>query len=241
MKNNFFIVSLIALLLAGCGTGSLPQSNGNEGANEESSVNENSDQNTETNEQEEAEEETAEVNEESVKRSDEGFNRYRSPENAVKTFSQDEFTITHEVVDQNQEFVQEEVKFGDVVTQTIYQWDEEGFSVVYSEENPENQDSLIEEFQPVESPKEVMTLSPSASSEQGEWSVVSTSEEVTVPYGSFSEVVQIKMVISSETSGRETETVRYYAPEIGLIKEVIEVKGENGYTVSTELKEVSGL
>ncbi|KIL43012.1 hypothetical protein [Jeotgalibacillus campisalis] len=235
MKNNLFIISIAALMLAGCGTGTLPQSNGNSESSNESSVNEDSVENADAVEKEESAVET----EESVVYSQEGFNLYRSPENAVKTFSQDEFTITHEVIDQNKEFVQEEVKFGDVVSHTIYQWNEDGFSVVYTEENPKNQESLIEEFEPVESPKEEMTLAASANSEKEEWNVVSTTDEVTVPYGSFSDVVQIQMTVSSETSGRQTETTRFFAPEVGLIKEVIEVEGENGYTVSTELEEIS--
>ncbi|MGD7043311.1 hypothetical protein [Jeotgalibacillus proteolyticus] len=230
MNKNILLLLIFSLALAGCGTGTVSEGSAN-GESSEETVNE---QVKESETEIPAEETGTEKEVDNV-----DFNQYRSPVKTVKTFSQDEFTITHEITDQNGDYVQELVKFGDVSTLSIYEWNERGYSLVYSEENPQSQESLIEEFETVESPKEIVSISNKGEGGNLEWEMVASNEEVTVPYGSFKGVILMKKTITSETTGQKTITSRYFASEMGLIKEVTEIDGENGYTIVTELESIT--
>jgi hypothetical protein len=52
------------------------------------------------------------------------------------------------------------------------------------------------------------------------------------------EKVYLLEKITDEVQGADTIYTRYYAPGIGLVKETLEVTGENGYTGQMELASV---
>lgn len=238
MKRLLFLFAALTLLLTACGTGStIPEtSNGESGETIEPSTNE-----PEAEAEQKEEKDTAGTEEQAAASEQEpiNLNDYRPSKDEIRTYVQDDFQITYEVVDQNDQYVQESVKFGDISSQHIYQWNEEGFSIVYSEENPQDEGSIIENFKPVESPKEAVSINSQGDGESGKWDVTALEEELSVPYDTFHDVLMAKKTVTSETSGQKTSTTRYFARNIGLIKEVIEVDGENGYMITTELEEIT--
>ncbi|TDL32609.1 hypothetical protein E2R51_07950 [Jeotgalibacillus sp. S-D1] len=241
MKRLLFLFAALSLLLAACGIGSNISETSNGEVSEETTEPSANEAEVET--QEQVEEKETEVAEEQATASGQeeiNLNDYRPATDKIRTYVQDEFQITYEVVDQNDQYVQESVKFGDVSSQHVYQWGKEGFSIVYSEENPQNESSIIEDFKPAESPKEAVSIKSQGTGESDKWDMTVLEEELSVPYDTFrDDVIMMKKTVTSETSGQKTSTIRYYARDVGLVKEVIEVDGENGYTITTELEEIT--
>ncbi|KIL49881.1 hypothetical protein [Jeotgalibacillus soli] len=242
MKVKLFMLFLIIGLLAGCGAGNVTSSVNGEGENANPAGSEETAETAdavqeETNETVESSEEEQVL----VENEQNGFKKYRAPSNVTKVFKQDEFEIYHDIIDQNENFVQELTRFGDAVTLNIFKWTEEEMSNVYKEENPQSTQSMISNFQTVESPSDAMSLTRTGMGDGPEWEVIAQNEEITVPYAAYTEVLVMKQTISSEASDQKTVTTRYYAPNVGLIKETIETDGENATVINTELSNITEL
>ncbi|WP_409252037.1 hypothetical protein V1502_18390 [Bacillus sp. SCS-153A] len=157
-----------------------------------------------------------------------------------KTFIQnDEFTLTETIVDMNDEYLQRVFQLGDMVTLQVLKWDNEVIQVVYEQSNPDSpEESILDDFAPNKEEQPMADSNRSLGDPSG-WKLVSDNETVTVPYKTFEGVYSVRSKIS-EGNTNTIHTV-YFAPGIGMIKEVFEETGDDGYTVESVLENVESL
>jgi hypothetical protein len=157
-----------------------------------------------------------------------------------KVFNQnDEFTLTETIVDMNDEYLQRVFQIGDMVTLQVLKWDNEVIQVVYEQSNPEKpEQSILDEFSHNKEMQPMADIN-RAEDEPSEWKLVSKEETVTVPYKTFEGVYSVRSKIS-EGNANTIHTI-YFAPGIGMIKEIFEETGDDGYTVESVLEEVKPL
>ncbi|AJD92278.1 hypothetical protein JMA_29610 [Jeotgalibacillus malaysiensis] len=179
-----------------------------------------------------AEEEAAE--EPSEEQTGLDLSAYQPEKGSIRVFVQDDFEIERETVDVKGDLVQEKITFGDIKSLKVYKWTAQEISTLYSEENPADEGSILDEFEAVDAPQDIQ----SAGTEESGWVLASESETLSLPYGELEEVVVFTQTLVSETTDQETVFTNYYAKGLGLVKEVIEVTGENGYSTVSELSEV---
>ena len=165
-----------------------------------------------------------------VKNKQGNLKHYRPQVGTIRTYTNaGEEIYTHEIVSENDEYIQQTVYLSGAPTTQIYRWTDDEIALVYEiagNQPPE----LLDEFIPFDTAEMIMN-----SSGQAEWSILEKNTIVTVPAGTFSNVVVVKK-ITDEVEGAETIYTRYYAPSIGLIKETYEVTGKNGYKDEANLE-----
>ena len=71
---------------------------------------------------------------------------------------------------------------------------------------------------------------------QADWEMINTLEELDVNGTVYSNVLVVKKEVE-EIEGEISTYFRYYAPGKGLIKETVEVSGEDNYTSEVYLSE----
>ncbi|MGD7023385.1 hypothetical protein ACQCVK_12365 [Rossellomorea vietnamensis] len=153
-----------------------------------------------------------------------GLLMYRPEGSEVRVFKEnDQQVFTEEVIAQNEEYVQMVVTLGGSMTTEIYRWTEDELALVYQEyTDPEQPEAgLLEGFEP-STDTEVLF------GESADWELISEDEALTVNGKTYENVKQIKKV-TDEVVGSDTIIVRYYAPGYGMVKEEMEVTGDNGY------------
>lgn len=165
-----------------------------------------------------------------VKNKQGNLKHYRPQVGTIRTYTNaGEEIYTHEIVSENDEYIQQTVYLSGAPTTQIYRWTDDEIALVYEiagNQPPE----LLDEFIPFETPEMMMN-----NNGQSEWLILEKNNTVTVPAGTFSNVITIKK-ITAEVEGAETIYTRYYAPSMGLIKETYEVTGDTGYKDEANLE-----
>ena len=159
---------------------------------------------------------------------------YRPKVGSKKTFTENgEAVFTEEIIAANDEYVQALLQLGDNVTTQIYRWTKDEISLIYEEFNLDNpRQDLLNSFEPT---GRYEILVNNDTNQQTDWKLVSKEGQEAVPAGNFTKVITIEKT-TDEVVNEETKYTRYYAPEQGLIKEIYDVTGENGYSFISELE-----
>ncbi|WP_281658685.1 hypothetical protein [Halobacillus sp. Cin3] len=159
-----------------------------------------------------------------------GLKAYMPKGPMTKTFTQNEdYKVKHEVVDVNDRFVQQIVTFGDMVTLQILEFTEGRIAVVYQESNPEDTSSQLESFEA----HETIDVLVDATGGSANFQILDEAQTTATPYGEFDNVFVVQ-----RTSDSKVTSMYHYAPDYGLIREKVEDKGDNGYTMTSELTEI---
>ncbi|MBX0357759.1 hypothetical protein [Halobacillus sp. Nhm2S1] len=167
-----------------------------------------------------------------------GLKAYMPKEPMTKTFMQnDEFEAVYEVVDIQGDYVQQVITFGDMITLQVLEWTEGTVSVVYEEFNPEETASMLDGFEPVETVNVLMDVTQSSQSDSS-FKLIDENQTTSTPVRDFENVLVVQKIEKADSSGAEVRSTFHYAPDYGLIKEKVEDKGENGYTMNSELIDI---
>lgn len=137
----------------------------------------------------------------------------------------------HEIVAENEEFVQIIVSLSGASTTQIYRWTDNEITLIHEAAGRQSPE-LIEAFVPMEFPEILFHFNG-----QAEWKMIEENQTITVPNGTFTNVIAIQKV-TDEVARADTIYTRYFAPGMGLIKETYEVTGENGYKDEANLDKV---
>ncbi|TYS12941.1 hypothetical protein FZC78_22780 [Rossellomorea vietnamensis] len=149
---------------------------------------------------------------------------YRPEGSEVRIFKEnDQQVFTEEIIAQDEEYVQMVVTLGGSMTTEIYHWSEDEVALVYQEyTDPDQPDAnLLQGFEPSTDTEVIF-------GESAEWELVSEGETLEVGGKTYEDVKQVKKV-TDEVVGSDTIIIRYYAPGYGMVKEEMEVTGDNGY------------
>jgi flagellar biosynthesis GTPase FlhF len=270
-RKNIFLVSLLILsmtVFTACNASSPsekatkeePDTTNveSETSNEDTSLNEESDNSavqeevdeveaeepSEGSEEEASEEETTEEDNDTTEKEKEEVNlllqQLKPEKNMVKTFENKDFSLTETVVDHNETHVQRVFKVGEMVTLQILKWDQDAIQVVYEESNPENvKESILDNFSPDKEAKPLADIKHKGKGDTTRWEIISEDETVEVPYDTYENVVAVRSTVKN--GNVNTINTMYYAPGIGMIKEVYEETGDNGYKIESVLKKVEAL
>ncbi|MGG4491635.1 hypothetical protein [Metabacillus idriensis] len=156
---------------------------------------------------------------------------YRPETGAKKQFKEGgAVLLTENVTAANKEYVQIALTLGDSTTTQIFKWTDSEITLVY--EDRELQDhslSILDSFEP--------NMNEKLLGSGADWKLLEKSAVVETPYGKQKNVFVIQK-ISNEVVGEETIFTRYYAPNLGLVKENFELTGENGYKGESSLSSV---
>ncbi|WP_223701276.1 hypothetical protein [Sutcliffiella deserti] len=254
-KSYMLIVTSIYLLvlLSGCTSSDQNNSENEEAATEQSSPSEsNQDEKvadkedeqkeTESKADSKAEDETekeseTESTEESTD-SDEtlGLKAYLPGVGVEKKFTDGvEILVTEKIVAANSEYVQFVTYIGGNASFQIYKWTANEIVLVYEEVSVEDPTlNILDSFIPIENPEVILsTIKENLTT----WTIVERDSIVEVAYGTFENVYVVQKT-TDEVEGADTIYTRYYAPGYGLVKEIFEVTGEDGYSGETELASV---
>jgi hypothetical protein len=148
------------------------------------------------------------------------------------TDNNSDIVMTEEIVAINDEYIQIVLSIGSSNTTQIYKWTNEEITLVFEKMNLENpRENLLEKFEPN---KNEVILS---ETKQANWELLEKDATVTVPNGTFKNVYIVRK-ITDEVVDEDTIYTRYYAPEIGLIKETFELTGKDGYKGESNLSKV---
>jgi hypothetical protein len=264
-RKNFFLVSLLILsmtVVAACNASSPsekttkeePDTTESETSNEDTSVIEESDTSTvqEEVEEVEAEEPSEDSSSEEEVASEEDnettekeevnllLQQLKPEKNMVKTFENKDFSLTETVVDHNETHVQRVFKVGEMVTLQILKWDQDAIQVVYEESNPKNvKESILDNFTSDKEAQPLADIEHKGKGDTPRWEIISEEETVEVPYDTYENVVAVRSTVKN--GDVNTINTMYYAPGIGMIKEVYEETGDNGYKIESVLKKVEAL
>lgn len=164
---------------------------------------------------------------------------YKPAADTEKVFVQDEeFEITYQIIAANETHLQQLIMSGDMVSLQILEWTPTEVSVVYEEENPSDTTDQLDSFKALNAPSTIFDVNKVGKGEGNIWEVIDGNEQVVVPAGTYDNVYVVQRTTTASTTDSKTINQAFYAPEIGLIKETIEVTGENGYEATTVLTEI---
>jgi hypothetical protein len=218
MKKWLFMVVFPFIILAGCNNDK-PMNTEEEPVDQVEDVSE-VEENTET----DLSSKSADKDEEVVK--DSGLKNYRPEIGIKKVFYSGEVALfTEEIVAADETHVQRVITLGSNKTVQILKWVENEITIVY--ENIELDDpyvDLISSYEPNIEPEILISLDGGSA----DWELVQSDSVEETPYGKFEDVYIISRV-TNEVEGEDTVYTHYFAPGMGLIKEVVEVTGDNGY------------
>ncbi|UXH43243.1 hypothetical protein N5C46_16310 [Rossellomorea vietnamensis] len=160
--------------------------------------------------------------------------------NMIKTFENKDFSLTETIVDHNDTHVQRVFKVGEMVTLQILKWDQDAIQVVYEESSPKDpKESKLSNFKPNKEMQPMADISRKGKGDTPQWEIISENETLEVPYDTFEHVVIVRNTVKA--GNKETINTIYYAPGIGMIKEVYEDTGKNGKKIESVLKKVEEL
>ncbi|MGD6967754.1 hypothetical protein ACQCVP_15100 [Rossellomorea vietnamensis] len=162
---------------------------------------------------------------------EEGLLTYRPEEGKERVFKENNQQVfKEEIIAADAEYVQMLVTLGGSLTTEIYRWTSEELTLVYQEysdpEDPEG--SILEGFEPSTEAEKII-------GEKADWELISEEETLTIGDITYENVKKVKRV-TDEVVGSDTIIVRYYAPNYGLVKEEMEVTGDNGYKSTVVLE-----
>lgn len=160
--------------------------------------------------------------------------------NMIKTFENKDFSLTETIVDHNDTHVQRVFKVGEMVTLQILKWDQDAIQVVYEESNPKDpKKSKLSDFSPNKEMQPMADINREGEGDTPQWEIISEDETLEVPYDTFENVVVVRNTVKA--GNKNTINTIYYAPGIGMIKEVYEETGDNGKKIESVLKKVETL
>ncbi|PFG04429.1 hypothetical protein [Bacillus sp. es.034] len=160
--------------------------------------------------------------------------------NMIKTFENKDFSLTETIVDHNDTHVQRVFKVGEMVTLQILKWNQDAIQVVYEESSPKDpKESKLSNFKPNKEMQPMADISRKGKGDTPQWEIISENETLEVPYDTFEHVVVVRNTVKA--GNKNTINTLYYAPGIGMIKEVYEETGENGKKIESVLKKVEAL
>lgn len=242
MKKIIALLLAAGLLLVGCSNAqgdTANQSNKNqeqvtEQQNDSEVVNTNSEGVSESKDNEDWSESDS-SDEKSQKEESEvaGFKQYRPDVGSTKTFMENgSEAYREEVIAENDQYVQLLITLGANKTVEIYKWTEDEISLVFQEFNPPNADENMLDLTFADDVTDVIVKIDG----QADWEMINTLEELDVNGTVYSNVLVVKKEVE-EIEGEISTYFRYYAPGKGLIKETVEVSGEDNYTSEVYLSE----
>jgi hypothetical protein len=160
--------------------------------------------------------------------------------NMIKTFENKDFSLTETIVDHNDTHVQRVFKVGEMVTLQILKWDQDAIQVVYEESSPKDpKESKLSNFKPNKEMQPMADISRKGKGETPQWEIISENETLEVPFDTYKNVVVVRNTVKA--GNKDTINTIYYAPGIGMIKEVYEDTGKNGKKIESVLKKVEEL
>ncbi|MEH7504233.1 hypothetical protein V7152_19835 [Neobacillus drentensis] len=163
------------------------------------------------------------------KQDQEGFMEFRPKVGSKKVYVDQENveSLAEEVAYENDRYIQTIVRIGQSTSVVIYKWTSDEISIVSEVESPadpyKNYLTGIKE----KSDREIL-LSSNASAKVS-WKVIGKNETVQTPFKSFNHVIAIEKT-SNEVEGADTIYTYYLAPGAGIIKQLYQVTGDQGYT-----------
>jgi hypothetical protein len=165
-----------------------------------------------------------------------GLKKYRPKVGIKKVFvDQDNFeSLTEEVVFENDDYVQSITTIGQSVSVIVYKWTDKEISIVKTVQNPDPHKNYLDNLE-ADPDAEMMITKEDASG--AKWKMISSNETVQTPYQIFTNVYVIQKT-TNEVEGADTIYTHYLAPGVGLVKELFEVTGEQGYSAESVLKAV---
>jgi hypothetical protein len=165
-----------------------------------------------------------------------GLKKYRPKVGIKKVFvDQDNFeSLTEEVVFENDDYVQSITTIGQSVSVIVYKWTDKEISIVKTVQNPDPHKNYLDNLE-ADPDAEMMITKEDASG--AKWKLISSNETVQTPYQTFTNVYVIQKT-TNEVEGADTIYTHYLAPGVGLVKELFEVTGEQGYSAESVLKAV---
>jgi hypothetical protein len=116
----------------------------------------------------------------------------------------------------------------------VYKVNEKEISIVY--EQAEYYEETVPEISSIEpnfSSKPLLQTPVEVDKTAGDWKIISLTEQVTVPYGEYTDVIVIEKQNEDGSVNRQ-----YWAPKVGKIKDEFYLEDENGtaYEVTSELQ-----
>ncbi|MCT8137652.1 hypothetical protein H1D32_07730 [Anaerobacillus sp. CMMVII] len=154
-----------------------------------------------------------------------GLLDYRPKVGSKMTYSSgEEELFVYEIIAKDEQHIQVSIFLGGNPTTQIYKWTTSEITLLYEEPAPSDPyKNRLSDFKQMTNPDTLINLEGSAT-----WQLISDSEAVTVPFGTFANVFVIEKV-TDDVADADTIFRKYFAPEVGLIKETFEVTGEHGY------------
>lgn len=174
--------------------------------------------------------------EETKQEAEQGINflDYRPKVGSKKSFTENgDLVFTEEIIAANDEYVQTLLQLGDNKTTQIYRWTKNEITLIYEESNIEDpHKDILTSFTPIE---QFETVVNNDNSKMRSWKLVESDRTEKVPAGEFTHVLKVEK-ITDEVANEKTTYTRYYAPNLGLIKEEYNLSGTNGYSAKSELE-----
>ena len=177
---------------------------------------------------EEAEAGTVKDNTQNAVVENKGLVEYMPKRAIKKTFLLEEFEIVREVTAVKGNRMLETITFGDVVTKQVSEWTPTKLTMLFN--NAEGvEDVTIDNFESTTAPEVYIDKLNEQKGPQA-WKVIDEKRSLTLPAGSYKDVLVIEQTITSETSSQETITRYYYGKGLGVIKEETITKNGNEET-----------
>lgn len=204
--------------------------------NEKDEINDSEDQSTSNpikEEQNEKEDQTTGESKKEVKENEGVYNQYRPEVGTERIFTESGTEMfSEEIIAENEDFIQILVSIGGSTTTEVYKWTSDELRLVLqTNEISEPRKSILNDFE--EGEKQDIIIG-----ENSNWKLIDKNLELTIPSGMYKNVVSVEK-ITEEVVGEETIYTRFYAPKMGLIKEIVEVTGENGYKGESSLDKIN--
>jgi hypothetical protein len=222
MSNWIVVLTTLSFLLTGCSNDSSPKKSMNEKIV-----------------QEESEKPQASATEE-IKDEEKSapaqmtFVDYRPKAGITKQFyDQGTLMFTEKIIAVNEQYVQRVLELGNAVTVQVLKWTADEITVVYeSFESPDPSKNILDTFTPSEKIQPIVSTAGNKDIE-----IVDTKASLKVPQGEYDQVLIVKKA-THEVADADSYLTYYLAPGVGIIKEVYEVTGEQGYKAGSELQEM---
>lgn len=234
MKYVSILILVLTTFLAGCNAEQQPR------VEEEAATSEKPETTNET-EKEESTEPVQEEEENEVEEEKEDEEKkeitlvdYRPEVGTVKKFYDEQGLVyTETIVAENEQYLQRVLELGNAKTVQILMWTDEEIKVVFeSNDQTMVEENILENFTTQEDSEILYSVNGTDTLD-----VLDTNAKVEVPYGSFDKVYVVKKSTDEVAEADSFHTI-YIAPGMGIIKEIYEVTGDQGYIVETVLKEV---
>ncbi|MGM7702943.1 hypothetical protein ACSVDE_14530 [Pseudalkalibacillus sp. Hm43] len=246
MKKLITIIGLLMILLVGCSPTSSQETeekNAEEKKEETETTSENesaSDEETQTSDSENGEQEDQDSSEKDKEETKEEsrVKNLRPSTGMLKVFQQTGgYTLKEKIIATNGQYVQRLLILGDMKTMQVLKWDSSEIKRIYEQSNPSNEDeNILDTFKPIDNTEILLSESKTGKGDQSDWQIIEENVETKTPFQTFKDTIVVQRTFMEGEN--ETIHTMYYAPEFGMVKEIYNVTGDNGYKVETQLESV---